>query len=152
MTRTTAYPCMPARERKASRAVTKAGSLPAASRVALRAGLAELPAVFVARLVTGRAVLRGSRVLVARVTLRTANLPVSPCERVSGRAVTKAGSLPAASRVALRAGLAELPAVFVARLVTGRAVLRRSRILVALVTCTQPTCPCLPVSAYPVVS
>ena len=45
----------------------KAGSLPAISGVALRAGLTKLPAVFVARLVTGVAVLWGSRVLVARM-------------------------------------------------------------------------------------
>ena len=43
------------------------GSLPAAGRMALRAGLAELPAVFVVRLVTGRAVLWGPRILVARM-------------------------------------------------------------------------------------
>ena len=67
MTRSTAYPGMGAREREGSLAVVQRGSLPATGRVALRAGLTKLPAVFVVRLVTGIAVLGGSRVLVARV-------------------------------------------------------------------------------------
>ena len=54
-----------------------------------------------------------------------------PCERVRGRVVIKAGSLPAIGRVALRAGLTKLSIVFVARLVTGKAVLGGSRVLVA---------------------
>jgi len=67
MTRCTAYPGMRAREREGSLTVVQRGSLPATGGVALRAGLTELPAVFVVRLVTGNAVLGGSRVLVARM-------------------------------------------------------------------------------------
>ena len=43
------------------------GPLPAIGRVALRTGLAKLPAMFVVRLMAGIAVLGGSRVLVARM-------------------------------------------------------------------------------------
>ena len=54
-----------------------------------------------------------------------------PNERVWGRVVIKAGSLPALEGVALRAALTELPAVFVVGLVTGIAVLRSSAVLVS---------------------
>ena len=131
MTRCTADPGMGAREREASLTVVQRSSLPATGRVALRAGLTELPVVFVACLVTGSAVLGGSRVPIAWVTLHAGNLPVPPCERVWGRVVIKAGSLPAVGRVALPTGLTELPTVLVFRLVTGRAVLRSSRVLAA---------------------
>ena len=122
---------VPPCERVSGSVVTKAGSLPAASRMALRAGLAELPVVFVARLVTGRAVLGRPRVLVACMALHTGNLPVPPGERVCGRAVIKGGSLPATGRVALRAALTKLPAMFVVRLVACVAVLWGSTILVS---------------------
>jgi hypothetical protein len=131
MTRTTADACMRAREGEASRAVIKAGSLPAASVVALRAGLTKLPVMFIVGPVTGNAVLGSSRVLASGVTLHAANLPMPPCERVTGRVVIKAGPLPAIRRMALPAGLTKLPAVFVVRLVTGNAVLGGSTVLVS---------------------
>ena len=43
------------------------GSLPTAGRMALGAGLAELPIVLVVRLVTGVTILRCPRVLIARM-------------------------------------------------------------------------------------
>jgi hypothetical protein len=67
MTRTTAYPGMGAREWEGSLTVVQRSSLPATGRVALRAGLAELPIVFVVRLVTGNTALGSPRVLVARM-------------------------------------------------------------------------------------
>jgi len=122
---------MRAREREGRLAVVQRGPLPATGRVALGAGLTKLPVVFVVRLVTSHAVLGSPRVLAARVTLNTGNLPVSPCKRVSGCTVIKAGPLPAIGGVALRAGLTKLPAVFVVRLMAGIAVLGGSRVLVA---------------------
>ena len=67
MTRTTAYPGMRAREWEGSLTMIQRSSLPATSRVTLSAGLTELPAVFVVRLVTGNTALRGPSVLVARM-------------------------------------------------------------------------------------
>ena len=67
VTRGTAYPSVSAREREGSLAVIYRGPLPATGSVALRAGLAELPVVFVVRLVTGRTVLWRPRILVARM-------------------------------------------------------------------------------------
>ena len=133
MARRTAYPRVPARERKAGQVVIQRRALPAAGRVALRAGLTELPAVFVARLVTGDAVLRRAAVLVTLVTLHAGNLRVPARERIGRCVVIKAGALPAVGRVALRAGLTKLPTVLVVGLMAGNAVLWRSRVLVALV-------------------
>jgi hypothetical protein len=130
MTRTTADACMRAREGEASRAVIKAGSLPAASVVALRAGLTKLPVMFIVGPVTGNAVLGSSRVLASGVTLHAANLPMPPCERVAGRVVIKAGPLPAIRCVTLRTILPKLPTVLVVLLVARVAVLWGSAVLV----------------------
>ena len=133
MARCAAYPRVPARERETGQVVIQRRSLPAAGGVALRAGLTELPAVVVVRLVTGDAVLGRAAVLVALVSLYAGDLPMPARERIGGRVVIKAGSLPAVGRVALRASLPKLPAVPVVRLMAGNAVLRSSRVLVALV-------------------
>lgn len=126
-------PGMCAAEREGSQVMIHRGSLPAAGVVALRTGLAELPAVPVVRLVTGVAVLGRAAVLVTRVALHAGHLPVPARERKGGCAVIEAGSLPAAGVVALHAGLAELSAVPVVRLVTGVAVLGQAAVLVTRV-------------------
>ena len=110
----------------------KAGSLPAAGPVTLGAVLAKLPVVPVVYLVAGVAILRRSRVLTSCVALRAGNLPVLPGERICRSIVIKGHAQPARGRVALRAGLTELPAVRVVILVAGVTVLGNSRVLVAL--------------------
>ena len=79
MTRSTADAGMRAREREGSLTVVQRGTLPATGGMALRAGLTELPVVFVVRLVAGNATLGRAAILVARVTLHAGNLPVPPC-------------------------------------------------------------------------
>ena len=106
------------------------GPRPTIGRVALDAGLAELPIVFVIGLMTGDAALGRARVLVAGMAGRAGNLGVFPNKGVR-RGVIKGNRLPASRRVALIAGLAKLPTVAVVRLVAGVAVLWGALVLAA---------------------
>lgn len=87
----------------------------------------------VARLsMAGRAIRGRTLVDPVPMTRAAADPGMRACEREGSLTVIQRGSLPATRRVALRAGLTELPTVFVVRLVAGIAVLGRAAILVAL--------------------
>ena len=121
------------RERICRSIVIKGHPKPARGRVALRARLTELPAVWVVFLVAGIAVLGNSRVLAALMAFYAGDVGVPACKRVCVDVMVKSDGCPAFGRMALHARLTQLPVVSVVGLVAGVAILRGPGILVLYV-------------------
>ncbi len=115
-------------EFKRGQAVVEGDLVPALSRVASSAVLAELAIVRVVSAVAGEAVLRRSLVDILRVAVAAVHLFVPSGQPKSSPVMVEGGSIPTVRCVAASAVLAELAIVRIVSPVAGEAVLRRSLI------------------------